>query len=557
MRSRRPWPRRRKTTHLPPRDEAEDDEWSRSDSLRDREDEEDDRGRGRAELSDGDVDDGEGDPRQIEQLIKIYRAKKLLTASKGFFELLEDNTFPEKTSKLHYYLARSLFDLKAYHTAQHYFMQVVRKGPKNPYFKYALPRLVAIAQLTGDDTELLRIVTKVPPDAYPRQAKNHLFYLAGRKLYDKGEMSDSAKYFRQVSTKSELYLRSKYFEGIINNRRGKLKSSVKAFREVYQSTVLPTDSRSLSELEDLKDLSLINIARIYYGLQRFDQAEDYYKQVERSSLYWPESLFERAWTHYFRNDLNYTLGLLLTVNSPYFHDEEFIPEATVLRALTFFTLCEYDQVERILLRFEAEYRPVLDELKGFIEQYDEREEQKLAASAYDAYFTDNHPRSKLSKSVFNVALRNRDLAGVVRHLELMDDEERLINSQKSVWRDSIGAHLKKVIEKDRMRLKTAGGKLLLQELTQSYRHVQDLMTQSEIIRFEVVDAQARRLPVQDGEPGRGVRGREEDRLRHLPRHHLLAVQWRILEGRAGVLPVHRGRVLQVVRARGRVAQEVS
>jgi TolA-binding protein len=434
-------------------------------------------------------EDAGGGPKQVEELIKMYRAKKLLGASLGFFELLEDNTFPDEESKISYYLAKSLYDLGMYHGAQHYFMQVVRKGPKNPYFKYALPKLVAIAQLTGNDTELLRIVDKIPPEAFPRQAKNYLYYLMGRKHYENEELSQAAKYFQQISAKSDLYLKAKYYEGVIRNEQDKLKSAVTAFKDVYQAELPPLDDRQAKEYEDLKDLSLMNIARIYYGLQRFDNADNFYGQVDRDSIYWPESLFERAWTNFMLNDLNLTLGLLLTVRSPYFADEQFIPEATVLRALSFFYLCDFNEVERILLDFDAQHKPMRAEIKAFLDQYKTEEGAKLADQAYDAYFDQKHAESALTKSLFLKTLRNRDLADLVRHIQMLDDEEAMIDAQKSQWKDAIGAHLKKVIEEDRQRYKKRAGAILLEELAQEYKNLGDLMGQSEIIRFEVVDAQ--------------------------------------------------------------------
>ncbi|MBT3220104.1 MAG: hypothetical protein HN348_13525 [Proteobacteria bacterium] len=426
---------------------------------------------------------------RIEALIDLYQAKKYQTASKGFYDLLAENAYPDEEAKIQYYLAKSLFDLGLYHSAQHYFMEVVRRGPRNPSFKYALPRLVGIAQKTGNDYELLRIVHKIPPESFPRHAKTQLYYLMGRKLYEKDELSQSAKYFQQVSTKSELYLRAAYFDGVINNERGKLRSAVKSFRDVYQSDIMPTNARSAQEMADLKDMSLINIARIYFGLQRFDNSDNYYALVDRDSRYWPESLFERGWTNFYRNRMNLTLGLLLTVNSPYFNEQEFIPEATILRSLAFFNLCEYDEVERSLLRFEAEYQPMLDELNAFLEQYKSKENRKLSDQAFEEYFTKSHEDSTLRKPLFVRVLRNRDLAALVKHMDLMDKEEETIDQKVAVWRDTIGDELKQTIEADRQRYKKRAGLILLQELLEQRDNLKDLMVQSEIIRFEVVDAQ--------------------------------------------------------------------
>ncbi len=450
-----------------------------------------------ADMIGGDLTDGGepaptgSSPAEIEQAIEWHKAKKYLSASKAFYDLLERNDFPAQQTKIQYHLAKSLYELEMYHSAQYYFMQVVRKGPKNPYFKYALPKLVNIAEYTGNDSELLRIVHKIPPESFPGPAKNHLYYLMGRKLYEKQELTESANYFKQISSKSELYMRAKYFEGVINNERGKLKSAVMSFREVMtaEPPVATGDARRSKELEDLKDLALINVARIYYGLERFDNANNYYAQVDRDSTYWPESLFERAWTNFFIQDLNHTLGLLLTVESPYFNTTEYIPEVTVLRALTFFQLCEYDEVERLLIGFENESRPMVAELDAFLTQYKTDEGKKLADQAYDKYFSDPHTRSALDTAMFSRTLRNRDLAAYVRHMDMMDEEIAKIDGEKGVWKTSIGDSLKKTIEKDRQRYKRKAGLTLLREVAGQKKNLEDLLVQSEIIRFEVVDAQ--------------------------------------------------------------------
>jgi hypothetical protein len=72
---------------------------------------------------------------------------------------------------------------------------------------------------------------------------------------------------------------------------------------------------------------------------------------------------------------------------------------------------------------------------------------------------------------------------------MMEAEVKLVNQQKAVWRDSAGNQIKTIIEKDRSRYRRRAGQILLQELLGQYRTLNDLLTQSEIIRFEVVDAQ--------------------------------------------------------------------
>lgn len=111
------------------------------------------------------------DPSELKQAIKLYQAKRPLTASFQLFKMLEEGAFPDQESKIQYYLARALSDLEMFNTAQYYYLQVIRKGPGDVWFNAALPKMVSIARYTGDDSDLKRIVAKLPAERFPRKAK--------------------------------------------------------------------------------------------------------------------------------------------------------------------------------------------------------------------------------------------------------------------------------------------------------------------------------------------------------------------------------------------------
>ena len=437
-------------------------------------------------------EDGTGnDPSEIKQAIKLLRAKKPLTASYQLFKLLDEGTYPEHEAKIHYYLARALTDLKLYHSAQHYYLQVIKKGPGDAYFNYALPKMVAISNFTSDDSDLARIAAKLPPSRYPRQAKNHLYYLLGVKNYNDGELAASRESFGKVSSKSAFYLQSRYVEGVIFNEQEKYKSAVRAFRDVYKEEVdVYNDPKELKKVNNLKDLSLINIASIYYGIERYDESSNYYQKVDRGSDYWGESLFRDAWANFMMGQLNVSLGKILTVESPYFIKSDFLPEATILKALTYFNLCEYDLVEDIIEGFDADYTPMKEEIGDFLSDYGTKEQRKLADQAWNRYFGDKTDgQTVLPESFFARVLRNKDLDGIATHLDIMNEEINLIDSQKPQWRDTIGNHLKKILEKDRTFYEKRAGRLFIAEMQRQHKILQELLSQSQIVGFEVVDAQ--------------------------------------------------------------------
>lgn len=447
----------------------------------------DDRGGGE-DLS----EDGTGnDPSEIKQAIKLLRAKKPLTASYQLFRLLDEGKYPEHQSKIHYYLARALADLELYHSAQHYYLQVIKKGPGDSYFNYALPKMVAISRFTSDDSDLARIAAKLPPSRFPRQAKNHLYYLLGVKNYNDGELAASREAFGKVSSKSTFYLQSRYIEGVIFNEQEKYKSSVRAFRDVYREEVdIYNDPKELQKVNNLKDLSLLNIASIYYGIERYDEASNYYQKIDRNSEYWAESLFRDAWANFMMGQLNVSLGKVLTVDSPYFTESDFIPESTILKALTYFNLCEYARVEKIINEFDATHTPMKAEIAEFLSDYETKEQRKLADQAWNRYFGEKtNGQTVLPQSFFARVLRNKDLDGIATHLEIMEEEIRLIDSQKPQWRDTIGNHLKKILEKDKEFYEKRAGRLFIAEMQRQYQMLTELLSQSQIIAFEVVDAQ--------------------------------------------------------------------
>jgi len=428
-------------------------------------------------------------PSAVKDAVRLLRNNKPLSASLRLYDLLKSGQFPEEDTKIKYYLARSLEQLEMYHTAQYFFLKVVNKGSSTPYFKYALPKLVKMARYTGDETELLKVAPKVPVEAYPRGSKNKMYYLMGLRALSQSDLTNARKYFGQISSKSDLYMRARYLEGIIYNKQGKLKSAKRAFMDVVRNPIEADTRKGLERKQALKDLSLVNIGRMYYKIERFEDSSKYFDLVSHDSVYWPDSLFSAAWANFMQNNLNHALGQLLTVRSPFFSENDFIPELEYLRALTFFNLCEYKEVDTILKGFEGRMKPVQGELKDFVKGYASKEQLKVAERAWDTYFGARAQETQIPKALFSKLLRNEDIAGIVSHMDLMDEELELIDSQKPEWRNTVGALLKKVIEKDRQKLKRRAGKFMLAEMARWANTLQDLISSSEIVRFEVIDAQ--------------------------------------------------------------------
>lgn len=429
------------------------------------------------------------DQDDLRQVIRLIDARKPLTASLLLADLLEEDAHPERSSQLHYHLARSLEALELHHSARHHFEQVLRHGPSDPYFDHALRHVVLLAERSGDLSDLRRLVARLPRTNWPRRVEPVLAYAAGLHQLEQGQLAQALELLEEVPTDSPHGLQARYLEGIILNRKGRPKSAADTFLEVIRADA-PLPSRAeAKQARDLKNLALLNVARVHYGLQLFERSEELYAQVEPESLHWPRARLEMAWAQFMQNDTSGSMGQLLTLRSPSFDEEPFLPEAQLLRALNHYTLCEFDEVERLTVGFEERYGPQQRELHAFAARYASAEGRKLADQAWATYFEGFPQGSTLDREIFSHLLRNRDLANQVMRLEALEHELELIGQQKTRWNEGMEPRLRPILEAERQRTRRRAGLLLLAETARLSVELEDLLDQSRLIRFESNDLQ--------------------------------------------------------------------
>ena len=66
-----------------------------------------------------------------------------------------------------------------------------------------------------------------------------------------------------------------------------------------------------------------------------------WNQIQSSSEYWLDALFEESWAYFMAGQYPKALGNIHTIESPYFPGG-FYPEAEILKAVIYFSNCNYD-----------------------------------------------------------------------------------------------------------------------------------------------------------------------------------------------------------------------
>jgi hypothetical protein len=146
-------------------------------------------------------------------------------------------------------------------------------------------------------------------------------------------------------------------------------------------------------------------------------------------------------------DFPRALGNIHTIQSPYF-PRAFYPEADIVRAVIYFTTCQFDDATILVSKFQVKYRPIAKELSGVLKSYEgEGGDQRF----YNFLLQVRDGKTKLSpnvKAIVESALSDRELLRHMEYVKVLDKELTRFNSAPSSFRNSpVGADVEENIGK--------------------------------------------------------------------------------------------------------------
>jgi hypothetical protein len=100
-------------------------------------------------------------------------------------------------------------------------------------------------------------------------------------------------------------------------------------------------------------------SRVLYTERKYEAADLSYLDLDKRSIVWPQILSEEAWSSYYQENYNRTLGKLVTYKAPLL---KFVvnPEQNVLQAMSYMKMCLFKDVNKVVEDFykenESDYR---------------------------------------------------------------------------------------------------------------------------------------------------------------------------------------------------------
>lgn len=431
-------------------------------------------------------------PAQSAFVVVLNEGKRLSAQGKYYDAALVFNRILEEADETEqffqeaeYELGVALYKLEFYVSAFGYFDRVVDTGSEHVRFQQTLPWLAKIhRKLPGEKNTLFRMVS-YPAEAYPPTLADELNFYVGQYHYYEGNLSGALDNLARVGPSvPDMYARATYLKGVVHVRKNEAGPASEAFKEVLR--FIKSHKDEVRSADRLSEMAIMALARIFYSTGQFDLAVKYYDQVNDDSEQWLDSLFEKSWAYFQNGNFARALGNIQTVNSPYF-EEEFYPEAHVLKAVIFFKNCHYDEALETIDPFYKDYYTVMKELKAALEAHTDPADFYHYLASISARAGDY---SLMVKKIFNAALadqRLRRLFGFVVHIN------REMNQLEELRKHPIAKVMVDFLVPDlvayRALTMSEAGKLARERLLRVHKELKGLLSNALRVRFETLNAQ--------------------------------------------------------------------
>lgn len=409
---------------------------------------------------------------------KLFDRERWSDAALALFRVVNKETGddPGNQQLAEYYLAISLYRLKFYQASFARFSSIA-ENPNHLKFKETLLWLAKLATQLPEPADIIERVGKYTDDqvarfdnAQQRDLFWQLNYMLGRYKYRNRQYEDAIRLFGKVDRKSEYFVKAQFFMGISYVQLRKSVPAVNSFTRIEQA--LEEGVEGVEDEARMRDLAYLSMARTYYSAsikldaetnapsvdeKKLSAAVKYWNTLETSSEYWLDALFEEAWAYFMAGDYPHALGNIHTIEAPYFPNS-FYPEAQILKAVIYFSNCNYEGATTVVARFTKKYTPIRDELAKVLTRFKgENQEEPF----YKFLLEVRDGKASLDPSIRPIvenALSDRQLLRYIEYVKVLDEEIAHFRKSPSSFRGSkLGENIEETLKLAReMAVKAAG-----------------------------------------------------------------------------------------------------
>jgi tetratricopeptide (TPR) repeat protein len=402
-----------------------------------------------------------------------------------FFYILKHGQDTETYFRLaEFELARCLDARNLPLSAYVYLSRVVDAGKAHPGYLASIALLLKLSDALEGDTSLTERMAQFDENDVPAELRDRVNYLAGKFLYQQGDLEKAAARFLKVGTADEtLYLRARFHVAVTFVRQAKPKDALDAFKDVLRFREAAGVRNDFAN--DLYLRTYLNMARLFYSVGDFETALRYYANVAKDSEYWLQSLFEASWAYFRLGNFSKAMGNLWTISSPYFEDE-FYPEVFLVEANILFENCHYDEALDIITKFHEQYYKLYTELKNQLNKYEDPNEFYFYLARLSRM---GGTLSLEIRRIINAAFQNANLKRLLGMVVRINDELKRIEdlTRNPLWND-LANEIKVEVGSYKDLIVGEAGDLSKARLKEVYGEIKELLAKGIKLKIETINA---------------------------------------------------------------------
>ncbi len=454
---------------------------------------------------------------RIDIVARLLRDQRYPEAAVSAYDAMKEAGDPAQASELEYLLAKSLYKMKMYRSALHYFSGVLSRGTEGAFFRPSLEWLFFISRKTVDENIVLDDVARYRNVAFPKRYQNEFTYLLARyyllrseALFAAGEENegkDALKTARQlaemVPRTTPYFAKARFLAGTAAYQQAEvgiaggatappetLALALEDFKEVVRVTN-PRDPTAIHDWRS-RELAFMNLARIHYEARQNRAAIYYYGKVPRGGGQWLEALYEEAWAYYRIGDYERALGNMITLHAPFFKDEYF-PESLTVKAIIYYENCRYGEARSVIDDFEKFYGPVEDELDRIVAR------EQTPEAFYELLDDIQRKQRKNTSSplldrILKLALSDADLQRRNASIQELEAEMDGIGDHPDAFRYSeLAKVLLEELRSERQQAISQAGLIARAKLERERDELRDLLGKALRIKFETQEKEKQLL----------------------------------------------------------------
>lgn len=402
-------------------------------------------------------------------------------------------------------VARNLTNAGMHQSASYFALRVLELRYEKATHR-VLPVVARVVPHTGYEIFRKFLLKHTSAKQYVKRADQFFYYVRAKDELERNRPQNVIALASRVDTNFIYYPESLYIRGTAALLLNRVNLGIQFFEDCVSKA---ENSRyqefsSRDEQRDLKNRCIAGVARAHYQAKRYEQAQEWYNKVEIHSMVWPQIQYEQAWTAVARGNMNRALGKLVTYKAPaltWFLNSE----VNALRALSFYQLCIYSEVDKEINNFKKSFTRLGQQVKQTLRRNNLTDFYNLGVRAYnDGLYTSNEMYKILNRFILSPSF--------LRHTSVIDKvnaERAKLAGYGAAANSGLGRFLQQVFQWRVNTAVTQGGIFVRNRLDAEYKSMLANIKTMDIVELETLRRARRKIETSTLNEGEDIWGEKK------------------------------------------------